>query len=227
MCGGQNSTVEENHAQSLGQQSVLRVIVMMRISSQTVNRVVAISAILISAASFYVAVLQTKASQQQVKAETWPYLQIDNSNYDSEAGESIISYTLVNAGVGPARVVSMQLFYREHPVGGFFQLAQYCCVEGMEVSDQAALFRSEAIGTVITANPAPIILPSEAEVDLFRLYPNTENQEFWGRINRARNELRAVACYCSVLDECWNTNFIDDPEPVKNCSTDPDAQYRG
>ena len=42
------------------------------LSDESTNRIIAYSAILISAASFFVTVQQTRATQQQVKAETWP-----------------------------------------------------------------------------------------------------------------------------------------------------------
>lgn len=200
---------------------------MRNISDQWVNRLLAISAVAISAASFYVAVLQTKATQQQVKAETWPYLQIDSSNYDSDSAQAVISYTLVNAGVGPARVESMQLFYDDEPIGGFYELAQRCCLQGMPLADDNAIFSSEFVGKVITANPSPMILPSQSEVNLFSLSKDENNQTFWQRINKVRNELTAEACYCSVLDECWMTDFKGDPQLVKECRADPRLNYQG
>lgn len=200
---------------------------MRNISDQWVNRLLAISAVAISAASFYVAMLQTKATQQQVKAETWPYLQIDTGNYDTDAQGAVINYTLVNAGVGPARVESMQVFYEGEPVGGFFELARRCCTQGLSIPDDNSNINNELIGAVFTAKPSPVILPSESEVDLFLLLKSEQNQDFWERINSVRNQLTAQACYCSVLNECWITNFKDEPQLVKECRTDPSLNYQG
>lgn len=197
------------------------------ISGQMTNRIMAISAIVISAASFYVAVLQTKATQQQVKAETWPYLQIDSGNYDSDSASKIINYTLVNAGVGPARVESMQVFYQGNLIKSFDDLTRQCCIKDLEVSAGQALLKNKQVGTAISANPSPVILPSESKVDLFRLYLDDNNQVFWDHINKVRNQLQSEACYCSVLDECWVTNFRDKPKPTSHCQSSPEQDYSG
>ncbi len=200
---------------------------MKSISGQMTNRIMAISAILISAASFYVAVLQTRATQQQVKAETWPYLQIDTGNYDEDSGNTLINYTLVNAGVGPARVESMQIFYQDQPMGGFYELARECCLEDLAIPAEESIIGSALIGTPTTSSASPKILPSENEVNLFRLLRTETNEVFWNRIDKLRFQLRAEACYCSVLDECWITNFSDQPQPVNSCRADREQDYRG
>lgn len=200
---------------------------MKRISDNTTNRIIAFSAILISAASFYVAVLQTRASQQQVKAETWPYLQIDNGNYDLDNEDYVINYTLVNAGVGPARVATMQLIYEGEVMRGFYNIVERCCKDLITPPKDAELTSRDLVGNIVTANPSPLILPSEGKVHLFLLSRDEINRPFWERINKVRNQLTARACYCSVLDECFETNFIDEPEPVDECRSDLERDYRG
>lgn len=200
---------------------------MFQVSNQLVNRLMAIGAVIISVASLYVAVLQTRASQQQVKAETWPYLQIDSGNYDLQTNEWMIYYSVVNAGVGPARLENMQLLYDGEPVDGFFDFARRCCEQDVPIPWGPEILESGLIGTVVTANPSSLILPSESRIPLFRLTQEEGNRVFWDSINKARNELEARACFCSVLDECWETNFVDEPQLVKQCRLDPELDYRG
>jgi hypothetical protein len=42
--------------------------------------------------------------------------------------------------------------------------------------------------------------------------------EIWRRFNRERFKIEVHACYCSVLDDCWNFDSSRmDPEPVASC----------
>ncbi|MDT8429359.1 MAG: hypothetical protein RQ757_11390 [Pseudomonadales bacterium] len=83
------------------------------LTSERLNLVIAICAILISAASFYATFLQADSAEKQVRAMTLPLLQFDHGNYNSNLNQRIIHFTLSNAGVGPAIIHSIQLAYRD------------------------------------------------------------------------------------------------------------------
>ncbi|MFC1690280.1 hypothetical protein ACFL07_11610 [Pseudomonadota bacterium] len=57
------------------------------VSSERLNFIIAVCAILISGASFYATFLQANSAEQQVKAMTWPLIEFTHSNFDVETGE--------------------------------------------------------------------------------------------------------------------------------------------
>ncbi len=62
------------------------------ISSERLNLILALCAILISAASFYATYLQADSAEKQVKAMTLPLIQFTSGSWDS--GEKISKLTL-------------------------------------------------------------------------------------------------------------------------------------
>ena len=185
-----------------------------RFDKDTLNLVIAVSAVLISAASFYAAYVQSEAAQRQVQAETWPYLQIDHGNYDQEQSLRDVYVNVVNSGVGPAKVKTLTLFYKDTPVQNFAEFYVACCLSEEEKSTG----RTRGIANVITGNPPPTILLPRDELLFFSALENDQNKATWARLDSARRYITGTACYCSLLDECFNTDFIKDPVPVKACT---------
>ncbi|WP_262693357.1 hypothetical protein [Kordiimonas aquimaris] len=185
-----------------------------RLDKDTLNLVIAVSAVLISAASFYAAYVQSEAAQKQVQAETWPYLQISHGNYDEERRLRNVYFRIINSGVGPAKVKTVNLRYKGEPVGGFGQLYRLCCMS----EEEKVLDKARGISNAITGNPPPLILVPNEDLLFFSAIENEENKEAWSRLDKARFQITADACYCSLLDECFQTNFVNDPVSVKACT---------
>ena len=72
----------------------------------------------------------------------------------------MINYSLVNAGVGPARIASMQLRYEGSFVHNINELIDACCHDAVSTEADPTLTRKDRIGGLYTANPSPIILSS-------------------------------------------------------------------
>lgn len=68
--------------------------------------------VLISLVSLFVAVSANRTQERLLAASTWPNLQSSSSNADRD-GTRAISFNLVNNGVGPARIRSFELRYRD------------------------------------------------------------------------------------------------------------------
>lgn len=186
----------------------------------TLSMVIAVCAVIISAASFYASYVQSEAALKQVKAETWPYLQIDHGNFDTDAREHILTYEIVNAGVGPAHLKTLQLFYDGQEIGGFVSLFRACCMEETDAAD----FARRSLDRAITGGAPPVILPPGKTMNIFALPKDDENTEAWFRLDAARWKITAEGCYCSLLDECFETDFIKDPVSVKACTPRRDDQ---
>lgn len=186
-----------------------------------IELVVAASAVLISVASFWLAWQQTEAMDAQVKAMSWPYLQLDSGNYDVASDSRVITLSLENAGVGPTRVVWFTVTHDGVPVGNFVELSRACCL-----SDEDDVARLDDMRGV-TGDPSPALLPAGDEQLVFRLEYEAPFADFWERVDRARWKLSAQACHCSILDQCWITDFEAEPVPVEVCPEPPSADWRG
>lgn len=190
----------------------------MILSLDSLNLIIAVSAVLISAASFIATYIQSEASLKQVKAETWPYLQIDSGNFNSERREQIITYKVENAGVGPADLKQFEIHYRGQVVSDVLDLIDKCCAaEQAEISG----------ASLTTDSPSPSIIPAGDDQLAFSMHFTPETEKLWLALDKARWELEARGCYCSLLDECFETDFKSEPKPVNRCVRDEDKEFNG
>lgn len=187
-----------------------------RPSQDHLNLVIALCAVLISAASFIATYVQSEASLNQVKAETWPYLQIDHGNLDDNLQKEVY-YILENVGVGPAKVKSFRIKLQDQYLHNSSHLVQLVFDEdGNAGCDKKC---------IITNTVSPKILPQGDSLKLFSLLPDEDNLPLWYTLNTIRWRLKPEACYCSLLDECFETNFDTEPTPVDECKVDLDLEF--
>lgn len=179
--------------------------------------VIGVAALVVSAASLVTIIRHAMIMNKMLAAETLPYLEMEDGNVmdDLTAG---IYFELRNSGVGPARIETFQLFYKDKPISDWFVLLEKCC--GL---DRTGLITSEdfeaAVGFLVTADAAPIMLPQNSRRPLLRYEKNLANQSIYAALNTERRFISARACYCSVFDECWVTDFKDfHPTSVKSCN---------
>ena len=83
--------------------------------------------VLISLVSLFVAVSANRTQERLLAASTWPNLQSSSSNADRD-GTRAISFNLVNNGVGPARIRSFELRYRDRSMRDSSELLRACCL---------------------------------------------------------------------------------------------------
>lgn len=175
-----------------------------------VQLVIAVSAVLISAASFYATYLQAQSEKLQVKAATWPYLEVSSGNFDVERNEERIYYKLMNSGVGPAILKSFSLGFDGEYSDNPYDIFQRCCVP-----------EDAETGYVITGGTGARILPAGGEILVFRIDRGEKNGAFYERMDKERFNLTAKACYCSLLERCYSTDFSGDIEEVEQCGAAP------
>jgi hypothetical protein len=68
----------------------------------------------------------------QVKAMTWPYLQMESGNFNEDANAAEVSLSVRNTGVGPTRVFWFTLTLEGQPIADFGDLAVRCCLDAGE-----------------------------------------------------------------------------------------------
>jgi hypothetical protein len=148
------------------------------------------SAILISVISLIVAIHQGQIMDKMAQADTWPYLDFVASNLD-DAGHENVSLAILNSGVGPAKIESIEITYDGAPLRDGGDLLRRCCVpRGVAVHYRAA--------TV-----ADRVLPPKEPLVLFEARPETMTPDQRAALDAARARIQARICYCSALDRCW------------------------
>lgn len=173
------------------------------------------AAVLISAISLQVAVSANRAQERMMAASTWPFVQFGTGNRLPD-GRSSISFNLHNAGIGPARIKTVQLFYGDQTVSDAAALLSACC--GASGSPLPT----------VTSHPERVLVPGE-EITFLRFDEESADPAIWSALNRERFAVRLNACYCSVLDQCWILDSAqEDPQPKATCPVVPSEQrFRG
>jgi hypothetical protein len=148
-----------------------------------------------------------KANARLVQANSWPLLQYVTGNA-TEAGVQQIELKVENAGVGPAKLMSLEIFKDEQRIRTPIDLVQ-------ALDPQAARPR-------MMLGMAPTVLRAGESMLVVGLL-REGNEALWEKLNTARFQLKYKACYCSVFDECWVSDLVTmSPQPVEHCATSPD-----
>lgn len=164
----------------------------------------ALCAMFVSVVSLIVAVRHGATMDRLVAANSWPFLTYGTDNQDAQ-GKPRIALKLINAGVGPARIETFEMWWQGQPVASADEFLTRCCIlqpKGpLQLSDLRALHLS--VGIV-----APAVLRAGDTQEILSLERNDANGDIWQRLDSARLDLSMRACYCSVFDECWVTDLI-------------------
>lgn len=174
--------------------------------------ITSIAAIFISAVSLYVAIEHGKTERQLVAANVWPFLREIRSNAYGPDGDVAIG--IVNVGVGPAKVRSLEVFYRGQPASSGLDLLRRCC----GLPNSAAATKSAMPGGFYYSTADNTVLrPGEANPVL--KVNRTSSPVIANRFASALDGLSFRVCYCSVLDQCWRSDMQSiQAQPVHECS---------
>jgi hypothetical protein len=187
-----------------------------RTGHRWVDFAVPLSALAVSVISLVIAIhhghtmqKMADANARLVQANSWPLLQFTTGNAN-EKGEPEITLKVENAGVGPAKVISLEIFHGDQRIRTPRDLVR--------ALDPATTRPLLSLGVTM-----PMVLragDSQLIVGLKR-----EGQEaLWDKLNTARFELRFRACYCSVFDECWVSDLATvSPQHVEQCAVNADT----
>lgn len=186
---------------------------------EKVDFLVAICALVTSIASIWLSVTQGDDMQRLVQAQSWPFLGFQTSNTETNPvtgkPEPVISMTIENLGVGPAKIQSLEMFYKGKNVRTSRDLLRACCTDASgklpeeDVWKETPILTSFVVGRVLRAGQTvPFFYWSRPETD----------NAIWEKLNMARFEVEKKICYCSVFDECWTSDLgSTQATPVKSC----------
>lgn len=185
-----------------------------------IDVILAGSAIFISVVSLIVSIHHGRtmeklvaANEKQVKASTLPILRYVTGNLENNV--KMVHFNLTNGGTGPAIIEWFRLEWDDQPTTGPQDLLERCCGRGKPVKTGTTL-TDVASGTTIPARDRRIVFALPADAADPELYQLLDHE--------ARYKVRAEACYCSVLEDCWITDFKDQPREVKSCEPIPENQ---
>jgi hypothetical protein len=176
----------------------------------------AVSAVAISLTSLFLALQHGRVMERMVEANTWPYVIVGVST-SREDGTPHVTLWMVNKGVGPAKIESVEVFYEARAMGDAQGLLKAILVPP-DPNRHFVLLRSDVISTVLSARET---------VNLVDLDVKNYSEDEYSRVGAAFTKLEFRACYCSVFDEC---SVLDTrkaarrPFPVKTCAV-PDRMF--
>jgi hypothetical protein len=181
--------------------------------------VIAGSAIFISIVSLIVSIHHgstmeklVAANEKQVEASTLPIIRFTTGNVSENV--SAVHFDLRNGGTGPAIIEWFRVKWNGQPTTGPADLLARCCRR--QTQRTGSVWQNVASGTTLPAGQSEGIFQvraADADPDLYQLL-DTE----------ARFRIETESCYCSVLDQCWITDFKLRPQKVKTCEPIPDNQ---
>ncbi|WP_125718579.1 hypothetical protein [Pseudoalteromonas rubra] len=204
----------------------------LRLSRSKMNTVLALCAMLISAASFYATYMQAKAAQEQVaaaerqlEAETWPWLQFSYSNFDLEAERPRITIGILNSGTGPALIEWVQYHYRGQAYDSLTALFDACCnisayreaLEAAQQDDNEVNVLAK-FGWYITSQAEHSLLADGATLPLFTMQKSNFNNRLWDKIDDISEQVEVFTCYCSLLKQCYISSVESHVSPVEDCT---------
>jgi len=179
--------------------------------------VVGLSAMLISVVSLIVSIQHGRTMEKMVDqnekivaAETMPFLILADGELDPTTNRPLLHLTLKNAGVGPAVIDQFQIRFKGVLYGNSAALLRDCC--SADLHDDAARNGS------VYSNISGTVMPARESEDFLTVDGNV-NQPLYIALDKARKDLSIHACYCSVLEQCWKTDFdpARRPTPVDSC----------
>lgn len=163
-----------------------------------IDLILALAAIFISAVSLIVAIRTERSQRDTLAASIWPFLQRNLSTGKSGDGQAELMVGISNDGVGPAKVRSVEIFYKGVPVKSTDDLLRRCCGYRSDVSKT----RQIPGGYVVSVADNTVQRAGELN-QMIRIRPSDAAPQIPERFRAALRDLTFRGCYCSVRDQCW------------------------
>src|SRR3954471_20945389 len=175
--------------------------------SDLTDRIMAVSAIIVAAASLTVAVYEARINREYQKISVWPYVTQSNAMAPGEPYARNVS----NLGVGPALIKSFQVR-----------------VDGAPRRDWAEVSRAltgKAIPELVyySFHGGSVLLPDKT-VAVVKIPPGDAASQFWEQAQTERLSIRV--CYCSLYGDCWlHDGRAGEPSSVGACPAEVDKEF--
>jgi hypothetical protein len=185
----------------------------------------AIGAVIIAAVSIWVAVDTERTNRDLVASASWPFLQFYNDRSVSGA-PPVLTFLLSNAGIGPAKLESFELFWKGRPQRSPWLLLQTCCAQGGTAAGKPASLEviHQTPGLETSADQG-IVLRAGDKIPILTFARNADNAALWDALEaQFTGNLSVRYCYCSAFNECWVDSALLgaprnlNPRKVRSCA---------
>ena len=188
---------------------------------------VALSVVVISVVSLFVAVFQGIVMQRTLEASVVPVIQYGSGNYNLERGEWRLTISFTNTGLGPAEVRSFRMLWGGEEIVDTSEFLVRCCVPDSVPVEERPRFVRQAfvdgqLAFLFDSIEGRFIAPQEDVEYVTSLRPDATTQPngraIWDALDEIRRDIEIEICYCSVFDDCWQARFPDQSrERVRQC----------
>ena len=152
------------------------------------------------------------ANEKQVEASTLPILRFSTGNISEN--EKAIHFDLKNGGTGPASIEWIRVKWNGQPANGPGDLLDRCCRK--QTQRHTSIWQNVVSG---------MTLPAGQGESIFRLRAADVDSDFYHLLDTdARFKINVEGCYCSVLHQCWITDFKVRPRIVETCEAIPENE---
>jgi hypothetical protein len=149
-----------------------------------------------------------EANARLVSANSWPFLSYGWAIITTN-GAPRINMHVGNAGVGPAKIESAELFWKGVAYRTDQEFLKACCDADLPPDK----FDSNLLSNEVLRAGDPI--------EFFGLAQPADPKAFDALKQAVRSsDFKLVVCYCSIFDECWKgdlTTLSLTPPRVKSC----------
>lgn len=168
--------------------------------------------LLVSISSLIVAIVHSRtlermadANARLVETNSWPFLSYNTAN------GADISMSLVNDGVGPAKIEEIEVSWKGKAQRNALEFLKACCAY------------AQGTGRPQWELIAGRVLRAGQSIDILTLPHTSADEPAWKALNDARisRNLSVNVCYCSVFDECWQEDVVRfslKPREVERCN---------
>jgi hypothetical protein len=177
----------------------------------------AIGAVIIAAVSLWVAVDTERTNRELVASASWPFVQFFSTE-PPRADPRVLTFTIYNDGIGPAKLESFELFWQGRPQQSPRQLLQACCSQSSDTAAGKAANPAavQPLPGLETASDVGIVLRAGNSIPIVTFTRNAENSALWDALaSRFTGSLSVRYCYCSAFNDCWvNTARLGGPRDL-------------
>lgn len=172
---------------------------------------VAVSAVFIGVCALVVSLYEAKLMREEQRASVLPIIELGRSHYvrEDSPGKWRLSLHAENVGIGPALIKDFRVFVDGEPHPTWRSAMGTLLDAGQTVSYGQSTINGRTI-------------PPDRMITMFDL----ANTEVAGDIVANFERLDFEACFCSVFDECWTTDYssgFSGSTPVPACEPDDDS----
>ena len=119
-----------------------------------------------------------------------------------------------NEGVGPAKVMSFEVFYLGKPIADAMELLQRCC--GLPADAKVAHARMRP-GIGLGDVAGNVIRPDQSRM-MINMNRRSADPVLFDALDAHLAEITFRLCYCSILDRCWMSDLRTlKPAVVASC----------